>query len=114
MESLHQGFRHRAQPVDVEATFRWLDQIDRNPLAQEIKGHMLDLCPVRIGDRVLDVGCGLEHELLRLAQHVGPQAVVVGVDVNPCMIAEARRRAAGGTLTIILEVGDAQQSRVSG
>src|SRR5208283_1542649 len=108
VESLHQGFQRGRQPIDVEATFRWLDQIDRNPLAQEIKGRMLDLCPVRNGHHVLDVGCGLGHELLRLARLVGPQGIVVGIDANPSMIAEAQRRAAGETFGICLEVGDAQ------
>jgi len=54
------------------------------------------------------VGCGLGHEVFRLAQHVGPQGLVVGVDTNPSMIAEARKRAAGENLTIGLEVGDGQ------
>jgi len=108
VDSLHQRFRHSAKPFETEATFRWLDQIDRNPLARDIKRRMLDLCRVRTGDRVLDVGCGIGHEVLRLAQHVGPQGLVVGVNANPSMIAEARRRAEGETLTIALEVGDAQ------
>jgi ubiquinone/menaquinone biosynthesis C-methylase UbiE len=106
--SLHQAFRERHDSPEVEATFRWLDQVDRNPSVQELKRRMLDLCPVRSGDRVLDVGCGLGHELMRLGRHVGMEGLVVGIDANPSTIAEARRRVAGETVRLALEVGDAQ------
>jgi ubiquinone/menaquinone biosynthesis C-methylase UbiE len=108
VESLHQGFQD-ARSVDAAAMFRWLDQADGNPQLQEIKRRMLDLCPVGAGDRVLDVGCGLGHEVRRLAETVGPQGRVVGVDQNPSMIAEARRRAADMATPVTYEVGDAQR-----
>jgi len=107
VQSLHQGFQNGGQSVDAEATFRWLDQADGNPQLQEIKRRMLDLCPVRAGDRVLDVGCGFGHEVRRLADSAGPQGRVVGVDRNSAMIAEARRRAAHLTNAVAYEVGDA-------
>lgn len=47
------------------------------------------------GDQVLDVACGLGHEVRRLAQQVGPQGRVAGIDANPPMITEARRRGSG-------------------
>jgi len=90
------------------ATFRWLDQIDSNPLARALKERMLELCPVGPGNEVLDVGCGLGHEAMRLVRNVGPQGRVVGIDSNPFMITEARRRAVGQTSSIAFEVGDAQ------
>ena len=87
--STRQRFQDRSQSADVEATFRWLDQADGHPQLQEIKRRMLDLCPVHAADQVLDVGCGLGHEARRLAERVGPQGRVVGVDQIPAMIAEA-------------------------
>ena len=69
---------------------------------------MLDVCPVGEGDQVLDVGCGLGHEVFRLAERVGPHGRVVGIDANSAMITEARRRAADLTLPITFEVGDAR------
>lgn len=109
MSSLHQGFQETGEPGDSEAVFRWLDGADESPLIQQVKRRMLDICPVGEGDQVLDVGCGLGHEVRRLAQLVGPQGRVVGIDANPAMIAEARRRAAGSALPVSFEVGDAQQ-----
>jgi ubiquinone/menaquinone biosynthesis C-methylase UbiE len=109
VNSLHQGFQEAGQPGDSEAIFRWLDGADESPLIQQVKRRMLDVCPVAAGDRVLDMGCGLGHEVRRLAQQVGPQGRVVGIDANPAMITEARRRAAGLDLPISFEVGDAHQ-----
>ena len=109
MDSLHAGFQDTGGSVDTEATFRWLDQTDGHPLIQEIKHRMLDLCPPRAGGRVLDVGCGLGHEVRRLAERVGPQGRVVGIARSEPMIAEAQRRTAPQTMTIVYQVRDAHQ-----
>ncbi len=79
VSSLHQGFQETGQSVDAEATFRWLDRADGHPLVQQIKQRMLDVCAVGEGDQVLDVGCGLGHEVRRLVQRVGPRGRVVGI-----------------------------------
>ena len=109
MSSLHQGFQETGQSIDVEENFRWLDRVDGHPLAQQLKGRMLEICPVAAGDQVLDVGCGLGHEASRLAERVGPHGQVVGIDIGPAMISEARRRVAGLSLPLTFEVGDAEQ-----
>jgi ubiquinone/menaquinone biosynthesis C-methylase UbiE len=48
---------------------------------------------------VLDVGCGTGR-LLREAHRRWPDATVVGVDISPGMIAEARRRATYGQFVV--------------
>jgi ubiquinone/menaquinone biosynthesis C-methylase UbiE len=45
------------------------------------------------GDRVLDVGCGPGYFSRMLAQAVGPNGSVVGIDASPEMIEYARRKA---------------------
>ena len=106
MSGLHREFQ-RGQAGDAEAAFAWLDGAHASPVIQAVEQHMLEERPVGGGDRVLDVGCGLGHELQRLAPLVGRQGRLLGVDVSPTMIIEARRRAAALGLPITFEVGDA-------
>jgi ubiquinone/menaquinone biosynthesis C-methylase UbiE len=107
VSSLHQGFQPAGQPGDAEGVFGWLDRMDVNPLIRQVKQLMLDACPVREGDCILDVGCGLGHEARRLAERAGPDGRSVGIDANPAMITEARQRAADLPLPLTFDVGDA-------
>ena len=109
MSSLHQGFQETGESGGTEAIFRWLDGADESPLIQQLKRRMLDVRPVEAGYQVLDVGCGLGHEARRLAQIAGPQGRVAGIDANPAMITEARRRGEGLDLPVSFDVGDAHK-----
>ena len=51
--------------------------------------------PVRKGDRVLDVGCGFGDASSKLADLVGPEGEVVGIDCCDTFLDYARREAAG-------------------
>jgi ubiquinone/menaquinone biosynthesis C-methylase UbiE len=104
---LHREFQQPTESVDSKSAFAWLDRADASPLIQAIKQRMLELCPISPGAQVLDVGCGLGHELQRLAQQVGPSGRVVGIDVSSAMVGEARRRTAELEVPIMVEVGDA-------
>jgi SAM-dependent methyltransferase len=44
------------------------------------------------GDTVLDIGCGAGQTLLQLAERVGTEGRVIGVDVAPLLVEIARRR----------------------
>jgi ubiquinone/menaquinone biosynthesis C-methylase UbiE len=67
--------------------------------------------PVRVGDRVLDVGCGFGDTAIKLAQRVGPTGHVVGVDCCDAFLNQARRDAEALGLTNISFVrGDAEVS----
>jgi ubiquinone/menaquinone biosynthesis C-methylase UbiE len=54
----------------------------------------LRLYPPRRGDRALDVGCGFGDTTRQLAELVGPEGEVVGVDAAARFIDVARREAA--------------------
>jgi SAM-dependent methyltransferase len=52
---------------------------------------MADLAIMKQGDRVLDVACGTGALTLAVAERVGPQGSVVGLDASPDMLTVARR-----------------------
>ncbi len=56
-------------------------------------GIAMDRAEIRLGERVLDVGCGCGDTTLELARRVGPSGFVVGLDVSAPMLGEAERRA---------------------
>jgi ubiquinone/menaquinone biosynthesis C-methylase UbiE len=59
------------------------------------------------GMRVLDVGCGVGDVALLAAELVGPTGTVVGVDRDPCVLEQARKRACTlGATTVSFEEGD--------
>jgi protein-L-isoaspartate(D-aspartate) O-methyltransferase len=57
--------------------------------------HLLELLEVEPGQRVLDVGCGSGWTTALLAQLVGPDGEVVGVEIVPDLVAFGRSNLAG-------------------
>ncbi|MEV8454391.1 methyltransferase domain-containing protein [Streptomyces sp. NPDC052095] len=56
------------------------------------KRELLDLLDIRTGQTALDVGCGPGTDLPALAERVGDDGTVIGVDRDPDMLARARER----------------------
>lgn len=71
--------------------------VHRLRLLQEVYGpgteDLLRRVGLREGLRVVEIGCGSGNVACWIAEQVGPQGVVVGVDVSPQQIEEARRQA---------------------
>jgi SAM-dependent methyltransferase len=53
----------------------------------------IDALNLRSGDIVLDIGCGTGQTLLQLAERVGIEGQVIGVDIAPLLLDIAKRRA---------------------
>lgn len=68
--------------------------------------RMTELCPVTAGCAVLDVGCGLGHETIRIAGMAGPSGRVVGIDAREQPLADARGRAEAAGVTVDFTTGD--------
>jgi ubiquinone/menaquinone biosynthesis C-methylase UbiE len=65
--------------------------------------------PPRLGDRVLDLGCGFGDTTQRLAELVGPEGEALGIDVSEPFIEAAREEAeAAGIENVRFTVGDVQ------
>jgi SAM-dependent methyltransferase len=72
--------------------------------ADEVAGR-LALAP---GAAVLDVACGHGNFTVELARRVGPDGLVVGLDISAAMLARAARRVArAGLANVLLVRGDA-------
>jgi arsenite methyltransferase len=56
-------------------------------------GNPVALAGLREGDTVVDLGCGAGIDLLLAARLVGPQGLVIGVDMTDEMVDRARRNA---------------------
>jgi len=69
----------------------------------------MDLIQPRPGDRVLDIGCGFGDASQQLAERVGPEGSVHGVDASARFVETARREAADAGLgNVIFEVADVE------
>ena len=70
---------------------------------------VLDAAEVRSGEVVIDVGCGTGQASLELAERVGPEGRVVGIDISTPMPECAREHASVAGLTQLhFEAADAQ------
>ena len=82
--------------VDTEpgavALIAALDQQAANPAIQRLRAAAFEMLDIRIGLRVVDVGCGIGDVARALAALVGADGRVVGIDASDTMLAEARRR----------------------
>lgn len=106
MPDFHSGFQDVDAAESNEFLFRFLDAANENPSILAYRRRMDELCPVETGWHILDVGCGLGHEVLRLARQVAPEGDVVGVDTSERFILEARHRFETLGLPVSFETGD--------
>jgi SAM-dependent methyltransferase len=76
-----------------ESGLKWVRNQQRLDAQIEPPGlAAMQRADVRAGEQVLDVGCGCGQTSLALAERVGPQGSVVGLDISQPMLARARER----------------------
>jgi ubiquinone/menaquinone biosynthesis C-methylase UbiE len=85
------NFERVNQLSTAASVFQFLEVTESLTFTQSCKQQMRLLAPVRPGQRVLDVGCGLGHEIRRLGALVGANGCAVGVDAHGAAVAEANR-----------------------
>jgi ubiquinone/menaquinone biosynthesis C-methylase UbiE len=71
--------------------------------------YLIERANPQLGERVLDIACGTGIVARRIAQRVGSQGIVIGLDVNPDMISMARAVAERDHLAIEWRISPAEQ-----
>jgi SAM-dependent methyltransferase len=79
-----EGFRARFYDITVR------------PVTASYRALAVERLGARVGETVIDLGCGTGLSLLLLAPQVGEQGRVIGLDASPDMLAIARRRVEAG------------------
>src|SRR5690348_15415252 len=75
------------------ATRAWADQYERMDRAvADLTKALLDMAAPRLGEQVLDIGCGSGTTVLELATRVGRGGHVLGADISEHSAARARQR----------------------
>jgi len=76
-----------------------------------LKRRITDLLKIKPGDHAIDVGCGTGSDLIAMARMVGETGLVVGLDYDPAMTAEAAAlaRQAGVVARVLNVTADAQE-----
>jgi len=71
----------------------WLESADQlEAMLEPVDAPLFAAAALRVGDRIIDIGCGRGTTTRVAARKVGPSGTVIGVDVSPQSIAAARAR----------------------
>ncbi|MFK7925645.1 MAG: methyltransferase domain-containing protein [Bacteroidia bacterium] len=89
-------------------TAKILDQLYQSKDAQKRRQAVLDALQVQTGEQVLDIGTGLGHLALEMADLAGPEGKILGMDLNEPMLELARSRC-DAKPWIEFKAGDATQ-----
>jgi ubiquinone/menaquinone biosynthesis C-methylase UbiE len=93
MERVTDPWQHVDASGESDRLLRMLEERGATPELAELRRRWLEFTGVPPGYHVLDVGCGTGVVSRDLAQRVGEQGRVVGVDPSRHLIEEAVRRA---------------------
>jgi SAM-dependent methyltransferase len=85
--------RRRANVLAAEAWAEVREALDRqlSPLGL----RAIEALAPRSGEVIVDIGCGTGQTVLQLANLVGPEGRIIGVDIAPLLLDAARERASG-------------------
>lgn len=96
MNTQHAGslyeFKDVDRSVDPTSYIDYLDQSNTNERMRLAKRHFISFLKPQKGHALLDIGCGVGHDVHMLADLVGQTGLVVGIDKSQVMIEEAKRR----------------------
>ncbi|HMN61114.1 MAG TPA: class I SAM-dependent methyltransferase [Anaerolinea sp.] len=91
---------------DTDLTIQRL--MEANPLREPLLRSIVGSLNLPAASRGLDVGCGIGHQALLLAEALGPGGQVTGVDISPALLQVGERLAAeaGFSAQVTFREGD--------
>ena len=100
----------QAEFWNAEPGQNWVrHQADLDAISEQASDVLLDAAGPRVGEKVLDVGCGAGTSSFALARSVAPSGYVHGVDISaPLLACAAARRGELGIENVAFENADAQ------
>jgi ubiquinone/menaquinone biosynthesis C-methylase UbiE len=105
--AVHERNSDQAAYWNGPAGRRWTDRQEmQDVVLAPVSAALLDRARVARGERVIDIGCGCGATAIELAERVGPQGRVIGLDISAPMLERARERAPGN-LPLQLILADA-------
>jgi len=95
--------------VESKYFVHYLDTATAQAEMQRYKQKTYELVGAHAGAQILDVGCGTGDDALALAERVGADGRVTGLDFSPALVKEAGRRAQALHLPVTFQVGDVHE-----
>jgi S-adenosylmethionine-diacylgycerolhomoserine-N-methlytransferase len=92
MRSIRSVLARRPEPYTRFAVLYDLLSLEW-PVYRSGRVAAIDALGLRLGDRVLDLGCGTGLNLRHLQRRIGPTGRVIALDASPSMLRQAARRA---------------------
>jgi SAM-dependent methyltransferase len=101
------GYKRVDDDPNVAVLLATMDATAGWEATRQLRAWERDQLRLVAGQRLLDVGCGLGDAALALAEDLGDDGEVVGVDVSAEMVTVAQNRASAARSHVRFAVGDA-------
>jgi len=99
-------FQNADSAGTADRLVRYLEFSDTLPEIREIRVRSYGYLSLKEGDAVLDAGCGLGSDAIRMAALVGRTGQITGIDLSERFIAFAEAKAKGTGLPVSFSTGD--------
>src|SRR5262252_7108551 len=108
MSILKGGFQDVDRTGVADEFAAYLTHIGGDERVRTLNRRRAEEAGIGHGQRILDVGCGVGFDASLLAELVGPEGRVVGIDASASMVDRAVARLAGSGLPVEFRTADAQ------
>jgi len=106
MEYNKDEWRNVEDSKDSKQYVDYLDAVTAQTQIGLYKKRSYEFLKIASGSSVLDIGCGTGDDVLALAELVGPDGKVVGIDNSKSLIEEANQRLKHTQIPVEFRVGD--------